>query len=264
MPSQREETIVDEPSPSHASTVARAEQGVDSTRSGAMLRNLDVGPGRTAPAFPDSSPSPNWECRLRSPSTVTTPNPAPTGSDMDRALEKAVTARLQERLLYLGWRRYRIPRDVGEDVFQAALVTFIEVRGRYPNQDEHSRILVGIFRNKCREHIDRHVRQEKKRRALHDSVRRGDAGTSILSPNATPEDGVVDELMRREEECLILEALSELRPKAREMFRLIVEEGATRKELIERYGLNKNTLDSRLHTYRKELRALLQRRGIDY
>ena len=36
-----------------------------------------------------------------------------------------------------------------------------------------------------------------------------------------------------------------------------------RKVLIERYGLNKNTLDSRLHTYRKELRKLLAERGID-
>ena len=183
---------------------------------------------------------------------------------MDGVLGKAVTERLRERLLYLGWRRYRIPQDVSEDLIQSALVTYIEVRDRYPNQDEHPRILVGIFRNKCREHIDRHVRAERKRKALYSSLLSGSAGTTAVATSPSGEDGVVDEIVRREEECLILEALSELRPKAREMFRLIVDEGATRKDLIERFGLNKNTLDSRLHTYRKELRVLLARRGINF
>ena len=183
---------------------------------------------------------------------------------MDPVLGEAVTARLRERLLYLGWRRYRIPKDVSEDLVQATLVTYIEVRDRYPNRDEHPRILVGIFRNKCREHIDSHVRAERKRRLLHDSVRRGEVGASILAANPTDETGIVDEIVRREDENLILSALAQLRPQAREMFRLIIDEGATRQDLIERYGLNKNTLDSRLHTYRRELRKFLEQRGIDF
>lgn len=262
MLSDREERIVHEPTPARASTRASRAQGARSTCKDTMSSNVDVESGPSPRAFPVSSASPRPECRLRSSPQPRTEDATPDGSDMDRALEQTVTARLQERLLYLGWRRYRIPRDLAEDLFQAALLTYLQVRDRYPNLDEHPRILVGIFRNKCREHIDRHVRQEKKRRALHDSVRRGDAGTSVVAPNPSADDGVVEEIVRREEESLILEALSALRPKAREMFRLIVEEGASRKELIERYGLNKNTLDSRLHTYRKELRKLLEQRGI--
>ena len=265
MPARREETTVDEKSRARSSSVSSTKDRLGSTSKDAMLRNLDAERGPSPDAFPDSSASQNKECRLRSASGLQqTATPTPDGSDMDRALEQAVTARLQERLLYLGWRKYRIPRDVCEDLFQAALLTYIEVRDRYPVLDEHPKILVGIFRNKCREHIDKHVRQEKKRRALHDSVRRGEVGTSVIAPNPSPDDGVVEDLVRREEETLIFEALAELRPEAREMFMLIVNEGISRKELIERYGLNKNTLDSRLHTYRKELRRLLARRGIHF
>lgn len=260
MRGHREEIALDEESPVVDSVRACDPDRLGSTPDAAMLRNLDV---EQRPS-PDSSSSTDAECGLRSTSAIRQPaNPNPDGSDMDRALESAMTARLQERLLYLGWRRFRFPRDVCEDLFQAALVTYLEVRDRYPNADEHPKILVGIFRNKCREHIDRHVRQEKKRRALHESVRRGEAGVTVLAPNPGPDDGIVDELVHREEETLILEALTELRHEAREMFKLILE-GVSRKELIERYGLNKNTLDSRLHTYRKEFRKLLEQRGILY
>lgn len=263
MPGRREVAVVDEESTALDSRSTGAPDRLGSTRDGAMLRNLDVEQRPNRDALPGASTSPSPECELRSSSAPVQTSP-PDGNDMDRALEETVTARLQERLLYIGWRRYRIPRDVCEDLFQAALVTYLEVRDRYPRLEEHPRILVGIFRNKCREHIDRHVRQEKKRRALHDSVRRGEVGTSVLAPNPTADDGIVDELVRREEETLILEALAQLRPPAREMLSLIIEQGLTRKELIDRYGLNKNTLDSRLHTYRKELRKLLAQRGIRY
>ena len=51
-------------------------------------------------------------------------------------------------------------------------------------------------------------------------------------------------------------------PQARELFHLITVVGLSRKELMERFGLNANTFDSRLHTYRKELRDLLDRRDL--
>jgi DNA-directed RNA polymerase specialized sigma24 family protein len=46
------------------------------------------------------------------------------------------------------------------------------------------------------------------------------------------------------------------------MFRLIVDEGLSRQDLIRLYGLNANTLDSRLRAYREELREILGRRGV--
>ncbi len=168
----------------------------------------------------------------------------------------------EARLMYLAWRWYRIPSDVAEDVLQSALLTYLEVRDRYEDEKEHPVIMVGIFRNKCREYIAQSTRNAKGMRTLQEAAQ-GDSGQlSSVRPEGTPEDGVLHRLVEQEDGNIILRALSELRPKAREMLRLIAEEGVTRQELIERYGLNKNTLDSRLHAYRKELRNLLRRKGV--
>lgn len=168
------------------------------------------------------------------------------------------------RLIYLAWRRYRIPKETAEDLVQNALATFIEVRDRYAKVEEHPRVLTGVFRNKCREHIDFRVREQKKFRELASSADARREIPTVAPDGARPDQGVLDQLVRGEEAAIILEALAELRPEAREMFELIVEDGASRKDLIERYGLNKNTLDSRLHVYRRELRTLLARRGFQF
>lgn len=182
---------------------------------------------------------------------------------MDGVVGSEEAARFQGRLRYFAWRRYRIPPQVAEDLVQAALLTYLEVRDRYPNPEEHPKILVGIFRNKCREHIDGHLRAERRLRALRAKAGSGDTGIPAVHVESATDDGVVGEIVRREELHLVLQALAELRPSAREMFRLIVEEGASRKDLIRRYGLNKNTLDSRLRAYRRELRTILAKRGIE-
>ena len=182
------------------------------------------------------------------------------GTTVDGVLQND-GARLDDRLIYFARRWYGLTPSVAEDLVQSALLTMLEVRGRYP-EAEHPHVLLGIFRNKCREHIDRRVRAARRLRTLQAAVHEGSDAPPAVSVDAKAEEGVLDELVQRENGGLILEALAELRPKAREMFRLI-EEGVSREELSRRYGLNKNTLDSRLHTYRKELRTLLARRGVE-
>jgi len=137
------------------------------------------------------------------------------------------------------------------------------VAHRYPRQDEHRVILVGIFRNKCREHIAQSVRITRALNGLRAAAQSGEADVGVLA-GASPEEGVLHDLVSSESGRLILEAFRELRPKAREMFRLIVDEGYSRQDLIEHYQLNKNTLDSRLRAYREELREILGQRGIQF
>jgi RNA polymerase sigma factor (sigma-70 family) len=188
--------------------------------------------------------------------------PDEASASMDDLWDGAEATRLQDTLFYLACRQYRIPRQIAEDLVQAAFLTYLEVRDSYPNVDEHPRILVGIFRNKCREHIGRSVRQARSVRALRTALETRMSVSSTSSADVA-EKGLLDEMVNREDKFLILEALGELRPKARELFRLIAEEGVSRKELIQRYGLNKNTLDSRLHSFRREFRNLLARRGLE-
>lgn len=180
---------------------------------------------------------------------------------MNGLLEKGETARLETSLVYLARHKYRIARDQAVDLVQSTLLTFLEVRHRYPKSEEHVRILVGIFRNKCREHIERSVRTTKGLASIRSTAENGIADVSSVRTESTGGGGILDEIVRREDGRLILEALATLRPEAREMLRLIAEEGVSRKELMRRLGLNANTLDSRLHTYRKELKELLKRRG---
>jgi RNA polymerase sigma factor (sigma-70 family) len=181
---------------------------------------------------------------------------------MDGEFEEEGGSRFQAGLVYLARRQFRLSRDVAEDLVQAALVTYLEVRHRYPRTEEHLRILVGIFRNKCREHIGRSVRAARDLNRLRRIATV--PGTPIPGTRTEQvlEEGVLSELVNREDGRAILQALARLRPQAREMFRLIAEDGLGRKELMSRFGLNANTLDSRLHTYRGELRKFLLERGV--
>lgn len=169
---------------------------------------------------------------------------------------------IRSRLIFLAWHNFAIRREFAEDIAQTALTTYCEVKDRYRDQRNQLGILVGIFRNKCLEYIDRSVKEHKKLQeycSKPDSVREN----PWLSPDGNGQsDGVLGDVIQREESQLILSALAELRPEAREMFRLLTEDGVDRKGLIERYGLNKNTLDSRLHVFRKELKSLLRKKGV--
>jgi RNA polymerase sigma factor (sigma-70 family) len=176
-------------------------------------------------------------------------------AEPEGALGRAELARFKSSLMYLARRRYRLSRDVAEDLVQASLLTFVEVRHRYANEAEHPQILVGIFRNKCREHIGHSVRTNRvlgRALPLHSE-------TLVRSTRDSSGAGLLDDLVTKEQSHSILYALQNLRPQSREMFRLITEEGLSRKQLMERFGLNANTLDSRLHSYRLELKKLLDR-----
>ena len=170
--------------------------------------------------------------------------------------------KMREKLTFLAWRKYRIAEQDARDIFQASIATYFEVRHRYSERENHTGILVGIFNNKCLEHIDRSVREARKIRNYA-----GDADALRENPRLEPNgrgaaESTLDRIVQQEDAEAILGALAELRPEAREMFRLLVEEEVGRQGLIEEYGLNKNTLDTRLHVFRKELRDLLKKRGV--
>jgi DNA-directed RNA polymerase specialized sigma24 family protein len=171
--------------------------------------------------------------------------------------------KIREKLVYLAWHKYRIRRDFSEDIIQIAITTYCEVRGRYSGESNQYGILLGIFNKKCLEHIDRSVRE---RRRLEKYLTRPDntRGNPWLDPEGNGASrGVLDDLVHREEGRLILSAIADLRPEAKEMFRLLVDEEMGRQGLLSHYGLNKNTLDSRLHVFRTELRSLLRKADVE-
>lgn len=170
--------------------------------------------------------------------------------------------KVYEKLLFLAWHKYRIQRGDAEDIAQNAVTTYCEVRERYAEEENQYGILLGIFNNKCLEFIDAAVRDKKRMERLSATP---DARRT--NPWLDPEGhgaprSVIEDLVKKENGRLILAALAEMRPEAREMFDLLAKERVGRKGLIEKYGLNKNTVDSRLHVFRKELRSLLEGKGV--
>jgi RNA polymerase sigma factor (sigma-70 family) len=169
---------------------------------------------------------------------------------------------LRLKLTAIAWRRYRIPEAEAEDVAHTAIATYCEVHERYAGEPNPFAILFGIFRKKCLELIDRSVRDLRRLRACS-----GSPDAARVNPRLDPEGSgssrpPLELLIRREDVALILEALDELRPEARAMLRLLLLEGVGRPELLDRYSINPNTLDWRLHTYRKEFREVLRRKGV--
>lgn len=168
---------------------------------------------------------------------------------------------VERKLHFIARERYRIRHQEAVDLIQSTIETFLQVRERYRRAEEHPRIVVGIFRNKCREHIERAVRSGRRVEELRREIEAGTADLPRIREARRGEGGLIDDMIRREQSAQILNALAALRPEARELFRLITEEGLTRKQLIARLGLNPATFDSRLHTYRKELKRLLEERN---
>lgn len=166
--------------------------------------------------------------------------------------------RLRRKLVYLAWRRYGIAASDADDIVQNACVAYLEVKDRYGKDENHHGILIGIFRNKCREFLEAR-RRGQQRLDRYRQAKEQEASTTAAGP-PDEEHGALADLMQDEDNKGIRAAITELRPEAREMLLLLVSVG--RQGLLDRYDLKPNTLDSRLHVYRRELRKLLRKKGI--
>jgi DNA-directed RNA polymerase specialized sigma24 family protein len=182
--------------------------------------------------------------------------------DLTESLDERAWEQLRSKLIDLAWFRYRIPRDRAEDVFQSAVAAYLEGRANYADVPDAQALLAGFFRNKCLEHIDRSVRESRRLRTYCASADAARANPWIRPGGSGETRSVVEDLVRDEDRRWILRALERLRPISRELVTLIDRDELDRKGLIERLKLNKNTLDSRLHACRRELRALLRRAGV--
>lgn len=170
--------------------------------------------------------------------------------------------RLRRQLLQLARTRYGIAADAAEDVVQNALTSYLEVRHRYEAGSNSQAILFGIFFKKCLEHIDRTCR-EKRRLNRYCSTADAARQNPWIRPDAPAQaPGVLQQLVRNEEGTRIREAIDRLRPGSRKLVQMITTRGLGRQALIRDLGINQNTLDSRLHACRTELRGLLARDGL--
>jgi RNA polymerase sigma factor (sigma-70 family) len=169
---------------------------------------------------------------------------------------------LSDSLVRHAWFRYRIGATDAEDLVQAALATYLEAGERFSEVPNHNALLFGIFRNKCLEHIERSVREKRRLRRMCEKadVARDNPWIRPSKPGQAP--SVLESLIHDEDRRDMADAVASLRPASQRLLLLITDRGMTRREIILETGINRNTLDSRLHVCRNELRERLRERSL--
>jgi DNA-directed RNA polymerase specialized sigma24 family protein len=166
--------------------------------------------------------------------------------------------KLMSKAGFIGRLRYGLQLQDIEDVFQAAVATYLEIGERYPEQDNHFGILIGIFHKKCLEFLDR---RERRGRVTGRFVVRLKGDRPVVARGEDPSGTTADRVVRSEDALLIRAAIDTLSPSALELV-LTFAEASSRLQLIGLLGLNKNTFDSRLRTARLKLKQHLEERGV--
>lgn len=165
--------------------------------------------------------------------------------------------RMKERMLYIAQRRYRLRQDVADEVTEATLESYEQRLQWDDGRDDQHRVLIGLLRDRCREHIRRQLTRTAQANAVRDKMPDVDVRTAIAA-------GALDDIASHDARKLILEAVAELRPKAWEALQA-VRTGATRLDLmdvIQNLGMNSPRNASGIRAYQTEFRQILARCGI--
>jgi RNA polymerase sigma factor (sigma-70 family) len=178
---------------------------------------------------------------------------------MGALADDARTASLFAKVCLLARARYGILAQDAEDLFHESVVTYLAVHQRYPPEDNHFGILVGIFHKKCLEFLDH---QQRMGRVTQRFVARLVAERPDLARGEDPEGAAVDRVVRGEDAEMIRAAIASLSAEAREMLLTLAEGRMTRLELVEVLGINRNTFDTRLRGVRLRLRRVLADNGV--
>ena len=180
--------------------------------------------------------------------------PAPSAEPLG---DTRTVEQIRSKLLWLAWARYRVARNEAEDVVQTAFTAYLEVRDRYTAVPDHGALLSGIFRHKCLKHIERSCVERRRMRRYCSTPDAARENPWIRPDRPGQSRSVLEELIRDETRGDIRRAIARLRPSSRRLVSMVVRGRMGRGDLIRALGLNKNTLDSRLHACRTELRRLL-------
>jgi len=172
-------------------------------------------------------------------------------------LDLRSVSELREQFVRVARSRYHLRRDQAEDIAQTTFAAYLQVRHRYSHVEDHRAILAGIFRNKCLTYIDGSAREARRLKRYFSTPDAARENPWIRPGSPAQAPSVLEEIVRRETRSDIRGAIARLRPTSRQIAAMVVFDGMGRGEMIERLGLNKNTLDSRLHACRTELKRLL-------
>jgi hypothetical protein len=166
-------------------------------------------------------------------------------------------ARIEERLLYLTRRRFRFREEVARQLASEAMEAYLAAHPHYAASADHALLLMRVLRGKCREHIRRQICRTAQGNAIREVLKGVDVPEAMAA-------GALDEIASRDTRTLILEALSEMRPRTMEALRSLSHR-ATRLqvlEVVELLGFEQQTEAPDASTYHSEFRQILARGGV--
>lgn len=178
---------------------------------------------------------------------------------MSALRDDARMSALLAKVTYMARTRYGIRVQDAHDIFHESVVTYLKVHERYPPGDNHFGLLVGIFQRKSLEFLGASKRKDRVAERLLARLR---AERPDLARGEDPAGDVADKVCRDEDARLIRAAIGALSPESRELIMALAEGRATRLEMIEALGVNRNTFDTRLRTVRLRLRRALEAFGV--
>ncbi len=163
------------------------------------------------------------------------------------------------KVCFLARSRYGIRPQDAEDIFQDSVVTYLAIHERYPPNDNHFGILVGVFHKKSLEFLDGEDRHGRVARRF---VARLQADRPSVARGEDPSGPAVDRVVRDEDAALIRAAIGTLSDDARELLLALAEGRMTRLDMIQALGINRNTFDTRLRSVRLRLKRVLADSGV--
>jgi DNA-directed RNA polymerase specialized sigma24 family protein len=169
------------------------------------------------------------------------------------------TEALATKLAFMARTRFGIRAEDARDLFHESVATYLTIRDRYPEGDNHFGILVGVFHRKALESLDARKRDG---RIAQRYVARLQSDRPVVARGEDPEGDVAERVIREEDAALIRRVLATLSGEGRELLLALAEGRATRLELIEQLGINRNTFDTRLRALRLRLKRHLEEAGI--
>lgn len=168
-------------------------------------------------------------------------------------------AALFAKVCFLARARYGILPQDAEDIFHEAVATYLSIHERYPPQDNHFGLLVGIFHKKSLEFLDG---KDRRGRVAKRFVARLQADRPDVARGEDPSGAAVERVVREEDANLIRAAIGSLSGEARELLLTLAEGRMTRLEMIETLRVNRNTFDTRLRGVRLRLKRALLESGV--
>ncbi len=168
-------------------------------------------------------------------------------------------AALFSKVCVMARARYGIRPQDAEDLFHDSVATYLQIHRRYPPDDNHFGLLVGIFQKKSLEFLGGRERDGRAARRL---VARLAAERPVLARGEDPSGAAADRVVRDEDAAIIRAAIASLSAEGRALLLTLAEGDMTRLQLIRASGVNRNTFDTRLRSLRQRLRRTLARAGV--